>query len=157
VKRPALLDSSYLIDLERETANAESALRAGFCRPCVGAHSSSRSSVWKNSWKARSAKPMPSPHCSGLPFKDYTSRRRDDVRCSSDGRPDGQARMTRGSSPLPNRSMPMWLQPTAAHSSDLGHATYAFDRRCTTEHHASSVACSSRAQSGERPNASSIS
>jgi MoxR-like ATPase len=30
-----------------------------------------------------------SPHCSGLRFTDYTSRRRDGVRCSSDGRPDG--------------------------------------------------------------------
>jgi hypothetical protein len=32
---------------------------------------------------------MPPPHCSGLRFKDYTSRRRDGVRCSSNGRPDG--------------------------------------------------------------------
>ena len=39
-------------------------------------------------YEARPTKQQPSRHCSGLRFKDYTSRRRDGVRCSSDGRPD---------------------------------------------------------------------
>ena len=131
MSRPALLDTSYLIDLERETAAGKvgparkflSSLRG---RPLVISIVTVEELLEGAVDEAAALASLQRFAIQGLQLAQAR-------RCAllSVGRRNVLARTTRGSSPLPNRSMQMSSAQTVPRSNDWVDATCAFDRRGT--------------------------
>ena len=126
MSRPALLDSSYLIDLERETAVGKVGPARTFLSSLRGRPLVISIVSVEELWRALSTKRQLLQRCSGLPFKDCTSHRRDGAPGSSVVRRNALARTTRGSSPPPNDLMQTSSAQTVQRSGGWARATCAF-------------------------------
>jgi hypothetical protein len=126
VNRPVLLDSSYLIDLERETAADEVGPAHGFLPSLRGRPVVVSIVSVEDLWRGRSMNQRPSPPCSALRFRDFTWRKPDAAPSFSGERPDVWGRTTRGWSRPQSRSTRTLLEQTARRSNASARAICGF-------------------------------